>query len=1068
LESAALELRRVALFLNVRLIEVCMLRIICSLGIVFAALATVRGETSLNYSRDIRPILADACFGCHGPDEHKRAGGLRLDRREAATAAAESGATAIVPGTPDASELLARLTSTDPDYRMPPVKSGKKVSPEQIATLRKWIEEGAAYADHWAFVPPRRVPPPHVQHAERVRNPIDAFLLARLEDEGLTFSPEAPRETLLRRLSFDLTGLPPTPAELDAFLADTSPDAYEKQVDRLLASPHYGEQMALGWLDFARYADSNGFQTDSSRQMWPWRDWVIEAFNRNMPFDQFTIEQLAGDMLPEATLSQRVASGFNRNHRINGEGGIIAEEWRIENIMDRVETTSLTWMALTMNCCRCHDHKYDPITQKEFYQFFALFNNVAESGTIVGAANRQGGNSDPIVRVASPEQQAERARREQAWRAAQAAVAKVRPTLAAWQTAKEQQLREPMATQASMWTRFAVERVTGTDEKTKFVRQADDSWLAGGANPDSDTYIATGPAAAGPIAGVLLETFPDPSLPNESVGRYPNGNFVLSGVEVEVTAPSLPQPLLAKIVRVAADYSQPGWAIEAVLDGNPKTGWAVDGPTRREPSKALFAFAQPLVVPEQATLTVRLKHESLGQHNIGRFRLATSTQPGSTLTVTGDSSLPAKVREALAVPAKKRTPQQKKELETFLRTQPDYPLTQLEQAEAEAKKVFDSFDETLPTCMVMRELEKPRETFFLIRGQYDKPGEVVAAGLPAALPPLPAGESMNRLGLARWLVAPEHPLTARVWVNRLWEKLFGVGLVKSSENFGLQSEYPSHLELLDFLALEFQQPTVSVGPAGTSLQPWDMKRMHKLVVLSSAYRQSSVVTPPLWQRDPENRLLARGPRFRLPAETIRDSALQLSGLLVPKLGGPSVRPYMPAGVWDETSVYGDLLRYKADEGEGLYRRTMYTIWKRTAAPPTMLMFDSPSREFCTVKRARTNTPLQALSLLNEVTFVEAARHFGQRMIAAAPTTAERVKFGFRAATSRYPTDEELNILVAGHERRRALFQQQPAAAEKLITFGATPRAAELDPVELAAWTATANVILNCDEVVTKE
>jgi hypothetical protein len=873
---------------------------------------------------------------------------------------------------------------------------------------------------------------------------------------------------LLRRLSLDLIGLPPTPAELDAFLQDNSPNAYEKQVDRLLSSPHYGEQMAMRWLDFARYADSNGFQTDSSRQMWPWRNWVIEAYNRNQPFDQFTIEQLAGDMLPNATVEQQVASGFNRNHRINGEGGIIGEEWRIENIMDRVETTSLTWMALTMNCCRCHDHKYDPITSKEFYRFFALFNNVPESGTITGASNRQGGNSEPIVRVPTADHQQELAKLEQAWKSAEAELAAKQKELTTWQAAWEKQYQQPTASQPSMWTLLDIREIDAKNKKTKFKRLPDDSWLATGANPEFDTYTITAPLAAGKLSGVLLETFPDDTLPNQSLGRYTNGNYVLSSVEVEISAPSLPKPVEGKITRVAADYSQPGWSIDGVLDDNPKNGWAVDGPTKREPREALFALSTALEVPEQATLTVRLIHTAIGGHNIGRLRLSAGQLAPEALTLDANAGVSKKIAAILKVRPEQRSANQKTELEMFLRTQADYPLRGVEQAVAAAKKAYDDHQAKLPTCMVMAEMPKPRDTFVLVRGQYDKPGEKVPPGLPSALPPLPPGESMNRLGMARWLVTPQHPLTARVWVNRAWERFFGVGIVKSSENFGMQSEYPSHKELLDWLAVEFREPKSVPAVAGQPAHAWDMKALQKLIVMSATYRQASVVTPELLQKDPENRLLARGPRFRLSAELIRDQALALSGLLVDKIGGPSVRPYMPEGVWDETSVYGDLLRYKPDQGEGLYRRTMYTIWKRTAAPPTMLMFDSPSREFCSAKRARTNTPLQALSLLNEITFVEAARSLGARMMQAAATPEERIRWAFRLATARPPSAEEVKILLAGYERRLAKFKASPDAAKQLISYGASKADPHLDPLELAAYTMTANVIMNLDEVVTKE
>lgn len=776
---------------------------------------------AVNFNRDVRPILSDKCFACHGPDEKKRESKLRLDIREHALKPGESGETAIVPGKPEASQLIARVTSKDRDEVMPPPKTHKPVSPQEAATLRRWIAEGAPYQGHWAFLKPERPPVPSA-----APNPIDAFILARLQKEGLQASPEAPRETLIRRVSLDLTGLPPTPEEVSAFLADSSPQAYERVVDRLLASPRYGEKMAQEWLDFARYADSNGFQSDGSRFMWPWRDWVIRAYNSNQPFDQFTIEQVAGDLLPNATLSQKVATGFHRNTRLNGEGGRIEAEWFAETVIDRVDTTGQTWLGLTLGCARCHDHKYDPISQREFYQLFAYFNSNEESGVLDG----DGRNTKPLVAVPTAEH--------------------------------EKQL-------------------------------------------------------------AVLETSRN--------------------------------------------------AAQEELD------------------------------------------------------------------------------------AAKRTQQQTSEPADQVRESADAAAKKAAAALAAAQKAIATHVASYPTTMIFQERAHPRDAFVLKRGEYDQPGEKVERGLPAVLPPLPAGAPNNRLGLAQWLVSGEHPLTARVWVNRAWEKFFGTGLVRTSENLGSQADWPSHPELLDWLATEFVR------------LKWDMKATQKLIVMSAAYRQSARVTPTLLERDPDNRLVARGPRFRLSAESVRDQALAVSGLLVEKLGGPSVRPYMPARVWDETSVYGDLRGYKADSGEGLYRRTLYTIWKRTAAPPTMLLFDSPNREICTAKRSRSNTPLQALALLNEVTYVEAARHLAEQMILAGGSTpGARLAWAFRRATARQPDAAELKTLTAGLAARLARFQQDEAAAKQLIEQGSSKPDAKLNPAELAAYTTAANIILNLDEVVTRE
>ncbi|MCD6051843.1 MAG: Protein of unknown function (DUF1553)/Protein of unknown function (DUF1549)/Planctomycete, partial [Verrucomicrobia bacterium] len=602
-----------------------------------------------------------------------------------------------------------------------------------------------------------------------------------------------------------------------------------------------------------------------------------------------------------------------------------------------------------------------------------------------------------------------------------------------------------------------------------FTLQSDGTYLASGTNPVKDTYVVTAPVAAGQFSGILLEAFPDASLPEKSLGRAPNGNYVLTKVEAEITATNLAKPIKVSFTKAEADYSQKDWGVETVVftpaaaatykkeKNNRGTGWAVDGPLKKEPRRAMFIADKSVIVPANATLTIRLKQETLNNYNIGRFRLSMTDQPPAMVKLDGSSGVPTAVKKALAVASEKRSAAQRTEVEKYFRTNVDSPVKRADAALAAANKAAKDYAEKLPTVMVMKELAKPREAFVLKRGEYDKKGDQVFPALPAMLPPMPAGAPSNRLGLAKWLVDPSHPLTSRVWVNRQWERFFGTGIVKTSENFGMQSDPPSHPELLDWLATEF----VRLG--------WDMKALQKLIVMSATYRQSSHVTPALQERDPENRLLARGPRFRLPAELIRDQALAASGLLVEKLGGPSVRPYMPDGIWDETSKYGDLRGYKSDKGDGLYRRTLYTIWKRTAAPPTMLMFDSPSREICSVKRARTNTPLQALALLNEVTYVEAARKLAERMLTeGGATPTDRINWAFRRVTSRTPDAADLKVLADGLEKRLTRFRSDKDAATKLISQGESKPDAKLDPAELAAYTLTANVLLNLDEVVTKE
>jgi hypothetical protein len=996
------------------------------------------------FNRDIRPILSDKCFHCHGFDEKERKGELRLDRREQALKASESGAVAIVPGKPEESELLARVTTTNADDLMPPAKMHKAVTKAEAALLKQWIAEGAEYQGHWAFEP-----------VQPSTGGIDALLQARLQKEGLAFSPAADAATLIRRVTLDLTGLPPTPEEVSAFVQSSDPQkAYSALVDRLLKSPHYGEHMAREWLDFARYADSHGFQTDSSRSMWPWRDWVIQAFNDNQPFDQFTVEQIAGDLLPNPKQSQLIATGFNRNHRINGEGGIIAEEWRIENIIDRVETTSFTWLGLTMNCARCHDHKYDPITQKDFYSMFAFFNNVEESGTIQGASNRSGGNSVPIMNVMRPEDEAKitqmKVEIESAQKAANEAAKTMPALLAAW----EKNAGAKLSAQKSAWSMLEPTQVVSKlkEQGAKLTRQADGSYLASGPNPAKDTYIFDAPMPKDGVSGFLLECFTDPSLPGASLGRFSNGNFVLSDFDVFIQKPGgKPEP--QTLTKVAADFSQKGYEIENVLKKGRRSGWAIDGPTRKENRRAMFLLERPVSYTEGAQVLLRLRHEAISGHNIGRFRLSSTALPAANVKLDGNADL-TKIKNILATA--KRTPAQTKELEQYYLSTVDSPVKRAKDAVAAKRKALTDYENALPTTMVMKEAKTTRDAFILTRGEYDKPAGKVTMAVPAALNPMPKDAPMNRLGLAKWLVAKENPLTARVWVNRQWERLFGVGLCKTTENFGMQAEFPVHPELLDWLAAEFMR------------SGWDMKHMLRLMVTSRAYRQSSKVTPEMIERDPENRLLARGPRFRLSGEVVRDQALAIGGLLVSKVGGPSVRPYMPEGVWDETSKYGDLRGYKADAGEGLYRRSLYTIWKRTAAPPTMLLFDAPTREICTVKRSRTNTPLQALAMLNEVTFVEAQRGLAEQMMKHGKSPEAAIAYGFKRATARDIEPESLKLLLKGWNERRAWFAAHAEEATKAITQGASKADATLSVPDLAAYTTTAGVLLNLDRVVTRD
>ena len=1010
-----------------------------SLGVVTA----MHAAEPLSFGRDILPILSDNCFHCHGPDSKNRAADLRLDVREGAT---RGDSPAIAPGKSADSELMRRIRSTDPDVVMPPPQSNRKLSPAQVDMLAKWIDAGAPWGKHWAFEPPVRPALPDVKQVGWVRNPIDAFILARLESEGLAPSPEASKETLLRRVSLDLTGLPPSPAELDAFLADSSPQAYEAVVDRLLKSPRYGERMVWDWLDAARYADTNGYQGDPTRSMWFWRDWVIEALNHNMPYDQFTVEQLAGDLLPSPTQSQLIATGFHRNHMINGEGGRIAEESRVDYVQDRVETTGTVWLGLTLNCCRCHDHKYDPLTQREYYQLAAYFNSIDENG---GADAYPHGR--PVLRVTTPDMERRiaelKAREAELDRAVKSAEEAARNGLAAWE-ATTRDAKPPV------WMWLTPSQAASSQGAT--VKVLDDgSILASGANPAQDDLVATFNDAPAGITGLRLEALPDSSLVNQGPGRANNGNFVLTELKATWNDQSLP------LRNPQADFAQDGWPAVNVLDGKNDTGWAVM-PAFGKSHQWTAQAAVPGGDGQAGVLTIRLEHRSSNvAHVLGRFRIGATTTPVAQWTEMPDS-----VKAALAITEDKRSDAQRKEvLDYFLATRSEVVV--LRQQRDAARREREQAEKDVPTTMIMRERAQPRDTHILQRGAWDKPGDKVTHGVPSALPPLPTDAPAQRLSLAQWLMSPENPLTARVTVNRYWQLFFGNGLVKTTEDFGVQSERPSHPALLDWLACEFREPT-AVEPAvahSGDRQAWNAKHLHRLIVTSAAYRQSSRTTPTLVERDPENRLLARGPRYRLPSWMIRDQALAASGLLVDKLGGPPVKGYQPPGIWEE-ATFG-FIKYSQDHGEALYRRSVYQFWRRIVGPT--VFFDVANRQTCTVKLSRTNTPLHALVTLNDVTYVEAARALGQRvLVGVASDDAERIREAFRLCTSRQPSPKELEVLLHRLASLRDAYGKDRPAAEKLVAMGESKADSRLDPVELAAYAGVALVLLNLDETLSKE
>lgn len=965
-----------------------------TLLLALGLLASASLADDYQFNRDVRPILSDNCFQCHGPDRATREADLRLDD-EASALADRDGAPVIVPGDSEASELIARITAEDPDVRMPPPDSGKQLTANQIKILRGWVDQGAKWEKHWAFIAPQSVDPPAVQHRDRVRNPIDQFVFAELERRGLAIPPTAEKRRLIRRVSQDLIGLPPTEKEIQEFLDDTSADAYEKLVDRLLESPHYGERMAMQWLDAARYADSHGYSLDRRRVMWPWRDWVIEAYNANMPFDQFVIEQLAGDLLPDATVAQQVATGFNRNHPIQSEGGVIDEEYRVETVVDRVETTSAVFLGLTMGCARCHDHKYESISQREFYQFFAFFNNVPESAHV---GNRDNQADRPFIKALSREQ---RQRRGQMVRR----IALLKRQLAEERTkSPAERTTEKMAeTTTTVWV----------DDRIPDGAQA----FGNGSGPQEFRFVTA------PDHPVLLG---EKSSFRKSQGLGQHGfQNASDGLKISESA-----RLFAYVFVDPADPPQ-----QIMLQWNVDGSWehrAYWGDNQIDWGKDKTSSRRRLGDLPEAGKWVRLEVDPA---KVG-------IQPGQVVNGWAFTQFGGTLHWDNAG------------MEAEKLTGPAAEIAELEQQLAK-------LDVDAPTVMVMSEMSPRRKTYILARGQYDRPTEEeVQANVPAALGALPADLPADRLALARWLVSADNPLTARVAVNRYWQLFFGDGLVSTPEDFGTQGAVPSYPQLLDWLAVEFRR------------SGWNVKQFQKQIVMSATYRASSRVTPELLELDPQNRLLARGPRFRLAAELIRDHALATSGLLVRDIGGPSVRPYQPPGLWDDV-VYGNAPRFQQDHGEKLYRRSLYTYWKRSVPPPNLQALDAPSREACTLRRSRTNTPQAALVLMNDPTFVEAARVLAPRALREAPATpAGRLDFLFRTILGRPPQGQEAERVLAAWRDLKSSYEKDPRQARELLGVGEAPRA-ELSPaeaadeVELATLAAVANALYSTAEAITR-
>ncbi len=1031
------------------------------------------GQPTLEFARDVLPILSDHCFSCHGPDEASREAGLRLDLREHALKS-NDGVAAIAPGQPTLSELIRRIMATDDDSMMPPPDALKPLSAAQKETLERWIADGARYAGHWAFSPPKRVDPPTVFKSAWSRNTIDRFVLQRLKSAGLAPSPEAKRHTWLRRVTLDLTGLPPTIEELDAFVADESPHAESEVVDRLLMSEEHAERMAMHWLDAARYADTNGYNNDEVRTMWPWRDWVINAFRSGMPYDRFLTEQLAGDLLSSPTISQRVATGFNRNHVLTTEGGIIPEEYQAEYVADRVHTTATVFMGISLQCARCHDHKFDPFTQRDFYRFAAYFNNIPDKIVSYNSAKM----ADPVLKAPSLAQQRElaqlNAQRKKLTADLKTRTDSIDASVAAWEAKLTPKTIASLG-MLGLTAHFTFDEKDGNatvnvvdpnhsglihgpvsreeGRAGQALKFAGSTWVDAGQvgvfNSDDQFSIAAQFRPTAHAAGAILSKMDDGNAFRGYDLNYINGKLECHLVNhwpdkafKVVTKQSVSLNEWHHVV-ICYDGTRQASGVQLFVDGRLQEldvtiNNRLDGPlTTDKPfhiGKRNASIPFHGLIDDVQAFSVRLSAAEVEQ--LAR---------GQALERLG---------AILAVRPADRREHQKEQLKQFYADRIDEHSRRMREQLKQIPGHIEAINKAIPVTMVMREMTERRKTHLLVRGQYDELGDEVFPGLPASLVGETSTPEATRLDMARWLTDPAHPLTARVAVNRWWEMLFGTGLVETAEDFGVQGARPSHPELLDWLATELIR------------QKWDQRGILKLIVLSATYRQSSNVTPQLLDADPRNRLLSRGPRWRLPAEMVRDNALAVSGLLHRQIGGPSVRPYQPAGLWEDVSVERRD-KYVADSGPGLYRRSMYTFWKRTCPPPGMSAFDAPNRETCVIRRARTNTPLQALVLLNDPTYVEAARAFAEQIIHHNSDDIERLNFAFRSAVARLPGDAEhavVNDLLAAARKR---FTAQPDAANKLLTVGSSKVDTTIEAGELAAWTSLASILLNLDETISK-
>jgi hypothetical protein len=948
-------------------------------------------RATIDYSRDVRPILAQHCFACHGADKEalKKTGNMRLDTFAGATAD-RGGYKAITPGHPEKSAMWARVTAELPDLRMPPVNSGAKpLTAAEKAILKKWIEEGAEYRAHWAFIAPTMPALPQVSNSKWARNDIDRFILARLDEAKLKPEPEADKATLIRRASLTLTGIPPTPAEVNAFLADSKPGAYERVVDKLLTSPRYGENQARYWLDAVRYADTHGLHIDNERAVYPYRDWVVRAYNSDLPFNEFAIWQLAGDLLPNPTLEQRIATGYVRMNPTTNEGGVIEAEFLAKNTMDRVDTTSTVFLGLTMGCAKCHDHKYDPISQKDYYSMYAFFNSTADpplDGNLKLHA--------PYIKAPTPEQAGQLAVWEKAMRQLEASV---KPGEAqAWLTNNA-----PDLPKAAKW------EISGPFEAKDF-----------------DTVFAT------------------------NFGPEPGGTGTVTWRPIDFKLETAKTGLVTK--DVGAAYLRATLTVASAQTIQARLG--SDDAIRMWVNGALVHDKKVLrgLTVNEDTVNVPLK---AGDNEV-LIKVVNAGGPDGAFLGLGDAATIrlSKARELAAKP--NPTPAERQEiLAAYLE---NGPVSEAAKQYRKALADYRKLDETIPYTYVAQELPKPRDTHLLKRGEYNLPGEKVSRSVPSTFGKMPPSAPKNRLGLAKWLTDEKNPLVSRVFVNRVWQQHFGAGLVKSSEDFGTRGEWPSHPELLDYLAVRFMK------------DGWSLKKLHRLILTSATFRQAATASPAKRAKDPENKLVSRMPRFRLDAEVIRDSALAISGLLKERPGGRGDKPYQPSGLWEAIAYpISDTAKYMQDHGDSLYRRSLYLFWKRTSPPPTMMIFDAPMRESCVVQRSRTNTPTQALVTLNETGFFEAARALAERVMKAKQGDAARIDYAFRLATGRSPSAQEKDVLVRLLADQRSAYKAKPDDALKALSIGESSRDKSLDPADHAAWMIVCNLILNLDETLTQ-